>query len=145
MPDRAAATAFMDAYRRTFETFDVGAIARLFAFPLAVTGDAADGTASNLVVPDADHWVPALARVLGGYRLIGVAGAQALETDVTTVSPAIAQVTVRWSLRTAGDDEIYEFTAAYTLADRPEGTRVVTIAHDETPKLHAAVARARGD
>ena len=41
-------------------------------------------------------------------------------------------------------DPVYDFTASYTLADLPEGTRIVVIAHDETPKLLAAVARARG-
>ena len=53
-------------------------------------------------------------------------------------------MTVHWSLRTAEDAEVYAFTASYTLADGAEGTRVVAIAHDETPKLQAAVARARG-
>src|SRR5690242_13715519 len=107
MADRAAAEAFMDRYRQTFETFDVEAIGQLFAFPLGVTGDGGDAVASTQVVPDADHWVPALERVIGGYRLLGVVGARPVATSVTPVSAAIAQATVTWSLRTADDAEVY--------------------------------------
>ena len=66
MPDHAAATSFIDGYRSTFETFDAASIAGLFAFPLAVTGDRADGTASTQVIHDMDQCVPALARVTAG-------------------------------------------------------------------------------
>jgi hypothetical protein len=40
-------------------------------------------------------------------------------------------------------DPVYDFTAVYTLADLEDGTRIVAIAHDESPRLMAAVARAR--
>ena len=42
MPDRAAAEAFIDTYRRTFESFDVAAITALYAFPVQVVGDAGE-------------------------------------------------------------------------------------------------------
>jgi len=47
---------------------------------------------------------------------------------------------VRWSLRTADGGDVYAFTTSYTLADLADGTRIVAIAHDESPKLAAAVA-----
>lgn len=142
MPDRAAAEAFVDAYRRTFETFDVAAIAACYAFPVQVVGEA-DGV-SVASVPSADAWVPQVERIVGAYRLLGVAGATVARLDVDEVTPGIAHATVTWSLRTAAGDGVYDFTASYTLADLPEGTRIVAVAHDETPKLLAAVARARG-
>lgn len=142
MPDRAAAAAFIDEYRQAFETFDVGVIGARFAFPLAVVGDAG-GPASVASIPSAEAWEPQLARITGAYRLLGVTGARVVGLEVVPVSPAIAQATVTWSLRTAAHAVVYEFTASYTLADTADGTRIVAIAHDESPKLAAAVAAAR--
>jgi hypothetical protein len=142
MPDRAAAEAFIDAYRRTFETFDVAAIAACYAFPVQVVGET-DGV-SVVSIPVAEAWIPQVERIVGAYRLLGVAGATVARLDIDEVTPGIAHATVTWSLHTASGDPVYDFTASYTLADLPEGTRIVVIAHDETPKLLAAVARARG-
>ena len=142
MPDRAAAEAFIDTYRRAFESFNVAAIAALYAFPVQVAGEA-DGV-SVASVPSAEGWVPQVERIVGASRLLGVAGANVARLDVDEVTPGIAHATVTWSLHTASDDPVYDFTASYTLADLPEGARIVAIAHDETPKLLAAVARARG-
>jgi hypothetical protein len=142
MPDRAAAEAFIDTYRRTFESFDVGAITALYAFPVQVVGDA--GAVSVAVVPAADAWAPQVERIVGAYRLLGVSGANVARLDVAEVTPGIAQAIVTWSLHTAAGDPVYDFTASYTLADLVDGLRIVAIAHDESPKLMAAVARARG-
>ena len=142
MPDRAAAEAFIDAYRRTFETFDVAAIAACYAYPVQVVGEA-DGV-SVTSIPSAEGWVPQVERIVGAYRLLGVARATVARLDVDEVTPGIAHATVTWSLQTAAGDPVYDFTGSYTLADLPEGTRIVALAHDETPKLLAAVARARG-
>jgi hypothetical protein len=142
MPDRAAAEAFIDAYRGTFETFDVAAIAAWYAFPVQVVGEG-DGVAVT-VVAAREAWTPQIERIVGAYRLLGVADADVTRLEIDEVTPGIAHATVTWSLRTASGDPVYEFTASYTLADLPEGTRIVAIAHDETPKLLAAVARARG-
>jgi hypothetical protein len=145
MPDRAAAEAFIDTYRRTFESFDVAAITALYDFPVQVVGDAGEaGDVSVAVVPAADAWVRQVERITGAYRLLGVSGASVARLDVAEVTPGIAQATVTWSLHTAAGDPVYDFTASYTLADVAEGTRIVGIAHDESPKLLAAVARARG-
>ncbi len=142
MPDRTAAEAFIDEYRRTFESFDVDAITALYAFPVQVVGDA--GAVSVVVVPTADAWAQQVAKIVGAYRLLGVAGATATRLDVAEVTPAVAQAVVTWSLHTAEGEPVYDFTASYTLADLADGTRITAIAHDESPKLMQAVARARG-
>jgi hypothetical protein len=142
MPDRAAAEAFIDAYRRTFEMFDVAAIAACYAFPVQVIGEA-DGV-SVVSIPSADRWIPQVERIVGAYRLLAVTGANVTRLDIAQVTPGIVHATVTWSLHTASGDPVYDFTASYTLADLPGGTRIVALAHDETPKLLAAVARARG-
>ena len=141
MPDRAAAEAFIDAYRRTFETFDVAAIAACYAFPVQVVGEA-DGV--SVVSIPSRGWIP---RWSGSSARTGCWASRAPPwrgSTSTEVTPGIAHATVTWSLHTASGDPVYDFTASYTLADLPEGTRIVVIAHDETPKLLAAVARARG-
>lgn len=143
MPDQPAAEAFIDGYRRTFESFDVDAVAAHFTFPLQVTSEGADAVAV-VSVPDAEAWRPQIERIVGAYRLLGVAGATADELLVAEVTPRVAHAVVRWALATADGSPVYGFTASYTLVDGPDGTRITAIAHDETPKLMAAVARARG-
>jgi hypothetical protein len=142
MLDRTAAGAFIDGYRRTFESFDVDAIAACFAFPMQV---ASEGDAVTVVVvPDLDAWRPQIARIVGAYRLLGVHGARLASLDIDEVTPHVAHAVVHWALAAADGSPIYEFTASYTLVDAGAGPRIVAIAHDETPKLQAAVARARG-
>jgi hypothetical protein len=141
--DTAAATAFMDEYRRTFETFDVDAIAGAFAFPVQVVGDAGEaGEVGVVSVPSVEEWRQQLERIVGAYRLLGVASAVAESLAVTEVTPRVAHATVRWALRGGDGGILYAFTASYTLAETADGPRIVGIAHDETPKLAAAVARA---
>ena len=139
--DTGAVTAFVDRYRRTFETFDVDAICGAFAFPVQVVGDA--GETSIVVVPALEAWRPQIERIVGAYRLLGVVSSGVESLEVTEVTPRIAHATVRWDLRDGAGVTIYGFTASYTLADSPDGPHIVAIAHDETPRLAAAVARAR--
>jgi hypothetical protein len=140
--DTAAATAFIDGYRRTFETFDVDAICAAFAFPVQVVGDA--GEVGVVVVPAIEAWRPQIERIVGAYRLLGVASSAVESLEVTEVTPRIAHATVHWGLRDGGGGPVYAFTASYTLVETADGPRIVSIAHDESPTLAAAVARARG-
>ena len=140
--DTGAVTAFIDGYRRTFETFDVDAICGGFAFPVQVVGDA--GEVAVVVVPSLDEWVPQIERIVGAYRLLGVVSSTVESLEVTEVTPRVAHATVRWGLRDAARGAVYAFTASYTIAATADGPRIVAIAHDETPKLAAAVSRARG-
>lgn len=140
--DRAAVEAFIDGYRRTFETFDAGAVAGCFAFPLHVTGEGA--VASLVAVPTVEAWRPAIERIVGAYRLLGVGRARVRSLDVAEVSPQIAQALIHWDLRTVDDQPVYDFHASYTVADTADGLRITAVAHDEGPKLANAVARASG-
>jgi hypothetical protein len=142
MADRAAVEAFIDGYRRTFETFDVAAIAASFAFPLHVTGEAE--TVALTVVPDQDHWTPAIARIVGAYRILGVAHAAVRSLTVAEVTARIAQANVHWDLRRADGTAVYDFHSSYTVAATPDGLRITAIAHDEGPRLAAALAGHRG-
>ncbi len=140
--DTAAATAFIDGYRRTFETFDVDAICGAFAFPVQVVGDAEE--VGVVLAPTLEAWRPQVERIVGAYRMLRVASSAVESLEVTEVTPRIAHATVRWALQDGSGSAVYTFTASYTLAETADGPRIVAMAHDETPKLAAAVARARG-
>lgn len=142
MTDTAAVGAFIERYRTTFASFDVDAIGACFAFPLQVTGEA--GTVAVVSVPAVEAWRPQLERITGAYRALGVVGAEVADLAAVEVTQGIAHAVVHWSLRRADGSEVYAFTASYTLADLPEGTRIVAIAHDESPRLMAAVAGLAG-
>ena len=96
MTDQASAKQFLDEYRATFERFDVAAVAAFFAFPLQVTGDAADVTVVS--VPALEAWVPQIERIVGAYRMLGVASADARDVRIVAVTTRITQATVNWVL-----------------------------------------------
>jgi hypothetical protein len=142
MPDRAAAEAFITAYRATFETFDAKAIVAHFTFPLQVAGDA-DGV-RLAVVAGPDEWRPQIERIVGAYRALGVLGATIEDLRIVEVTPGIAHAVVRWSLVDGDRRQIYAFSASYLLVDGGDGVRIAAIAHDEGPKLAFALAKAHG-
>ena len=141
MGDEGAIRAFIDGYRRTFETFDVDAITACFAFPLQVVGDG--DPVAPVAIPDREAWQPQIERIVGAYRLIGVRRAEVRALRVVPATPHVAHAIVGWSLRDAAGAVIYDFDASYTVATAAGGWRIVGIVHDETPKLQLAVARAQ--
>ena len=52
---------------------------------------------------------------------------------------AVAVVRVHWALEREDGGPVYEFTALYTLARRDDRLSIIAIAHDELPKLQAAL------
>ncbi len=139
MTEQVAAKQFLDEYRTTFERFDVAAVAAFFAFPLQVTGDAANVTVVS--VPTLEAWLPQLERIVGAYRLLGVASADARDVRVVAVTSRISQVSVNWVLLDGEGKVVYDFHASYTVADLCAGLLITAIAHDEGPRLMAALAR----
>lgn len=58
------------------------------------------------------------------------------------MTPRLASARVHWRLQREDGSAIYEFTAVYTLAGDDGQWRVAAIAHDELPKLTAALSGA---
>ena len=139
MVERAAVEAFIDRYRTTFESFDVDAITARFAFPCQVTSDG--GAVTVTAAPNEEAWRPGIERIVGAYRLLGVRSATVAELRVVDVTHRVGHAVVRWTLTDATGATVYDFHASYTLADLGDGLRIAAIAHDETPRLLAAVAR----
>ena len=141
MVERSSVEQFLDRYRTAFQRFDVAAVAGHFAFPCQVTSDAAEVTVTS--VPSLEAWVPQVERIVGAYRALGVTSADALDIRVIELTPRLAQAAVRWRLRDVSGGLVYEFDASYALADLGDGLRITAIAHNETPRLRAAMEARR--
>ncbi len=132
---------FVDAYRMAFDAFDPVAIADLFFYPCQITSDA--GEISVVTVPTRDIWLPQIERLVEAYRSIGVRSAEVIELQVVELTPRLAQAAISWRLVDGSGQPLYDFDAAYTLGDPGTGLRIAAIAHNETPRLRAALARSR--
>jgi hypothetical protein len=132
---------FLDAYRAAFASFDVPAIAGFFVFPCQITSDA-DAIAVTTVA-NREEWLPELERLLAAYRGIGVHSADVVELRSVDLTERLAQATVRWRLSDAQGRTIYDFDASYTLVDRDGGMQITAIAHNEIPRLRAAIEGVR--
>jgi hypothetical protein len=85
-------------------------------------------------------WPRVLERLLDSYERLRVAEPVPLSLEVTEPIDAVAFVRVHWALQDANGDPIYDFTAVYTLAGIDNRYRIDAIAHDELPKLPAAMS-----
>ncbi len=139
MAERSPVQDFFDAYRAAFAAFDVLAIADLFAYPCHITSNG--GQVAVKTVANREAWVPQIERPVDAYRAIGVRSAEILGLQLIELMPRLAQATVHWRLVDREGGRIYDFDASYTLADRGDGMRITAIAHNETPRLRAAIER----
>ena len=133
---------FFDEYRATFARYDVRELARMFVFPFQVVSDS-DGVTPT-AVQSHDEWLPILEQLLAAYRTLGVAVGELLDLEVIGLTPRLALARAEWELRREDGRAVYEFRAAYTLAQIEGAWRVAAIAHDEVPKLRAALAALAG-
>lgn len=141
MSERSKVPDFLEEYRAAFEAFDVSAIADLFSYPCVITSDADEIDVA--VVATRDAWLPQLERLVAAYRAIGVRSAEAVEVRVAELTLRLAHAVVHWRLTDGRGDALYEFDAAYTLADLGQGLLITAIAHNETARLQALAARRR--
>jgi hypothetical protein len=133
----SAVSEFLERYRRAFAAFDAETIADMFAYPCQLTSDESEITVTTVSTREA--WLPQVERLVAAYRAIGVHAAEILELQVTELTPELAQAVVHWALVDGAGERIYEFNAAYTLADLSRGLRITAIAHNETPRMRAAI------
>lgn len=131
---------FIEHYRIVFERFSAPEIAEHFAFPLLVTGDSGGGVMLT-VATSKEQWTQQLDSLLASYRQIGVATSRVRALEAVTISPNLAQARVNWELFTGDGQPIYDFHSVYTLGRFDKELRVVAIAHDELPRLRAALAK----
>ncbi len=133
------AHSFFKLYAEAFTRYDALGLAELFAFPLQVVSIAETPTA--IAIPSRDAWLPVLDGLLGSYRRLGVADSVPLELEVSELTARACSVRVHWELQRKDGSGIYDFAAIYTLAQVGDAWRAFAIAHDELPKLAAALGR----
>lgn len=128
---------FMEHYRSAFAGADADVLVECFNYPVQVVSAA--GGHVSVSVAGRDEWQQVIAGLLGAYERLGVVEVvlRALEVDEPMV--AVIVVRVHWALQRKDGDAVYDFTAVYTLVHINNGLRIVAIAHDELPKLQAAL------
>ena len=129
--------AFFADYRTTFARLDRDALLPFFSLPVQVVSATNDAT--SISVFDAESWPSVLDGLLGAYRILGVADAEPLQMDVTQVTPQVLSAHVRWELRRHDGSVVYGFSAVYTVVEVDGALRICAIAHDELPRLDAAL------
>lgn len=127
----------MEQYRAAFVRADVRALVDCFTLPLQVL-TITDGAASSSVAYD-EEWPGVLDRLLGAYKRLGVTDCIPLGVEITEPMDGMAVVRVHWTLQRADREQVYDFTAVYTLALITGRLRIVALAHDELPKMRAAL------
>ena len=130
----------MRRYRDAFVRRDLDALLACFGFPLQVASVVGDGVLVSVAV--AEEWPGVLEGLLGAYRRLEVADAVTRTLMVDEPVRGVALVRVHWELQREGGTPIYDFTALYTSARIDGRLRIVAIAHDELPHLHAAMRAA---
>src|SRR5687768_15892961 len=103
---------FFDEYRATFASFDLGALAALFTFPMHVVSAGED---ASVAVYERDGWPGILEMLFGAYRSLGVVGAEIVSFEPAHVASDVATVRVHWELRRDDGSAVYDFTAIYTV------------------------------
>ena len=134
----AAVHSFFDEYRTVFASFDRDALMELFVFPLQLVGATQAGASVSAL--GRDDWPALLDGLFEAYRVLGVAGAEPLELATLDVAPEVVSARVHWELQRADGVAVYDFAAIYTLVDVSGSLRIAGIAHDELPKLEAALS-----
>jgi hypothetical protein len=136
-----ATSEFFESYRAAFGRFESAAVAEHFAFPLQITGEGREVEVTS--IQDRSTWIESLDRLLEMYLAIGVADASIVELEQRELSPRLRTALVRWLLRDGKGETLYEFSAAYTLAQVGSSLRVTAIAHNEVPRYRECLQRLR--
>ncbi len=66
-----------------------------------------------------------------------------VSVDAAEPLRAVSVVRVLWELRREDHEPVYDFTAVYTLARTQGPSQIVAVAHDELPKMQAALQALR--
>jgi hypothetical protein len=128
----------MEQYRSAFASADVDALLDRFNSPLQIVAITTDQ--ASVSIARTEDWPHVLGELLSGYARLRVAEPVPLSLEVAEPIEGVAFVRVHWALQRSNGDPIYEFTAVYTLARTDSRYRIVAIAHDELPKLRAAMS-----
>lgn len=129
---------FFAGYAADFATYDAATVAEHFAYPVHSVGDTDAGP--DVTTAGREEWLLVLDRLLGAYRELGVTGARRHSVQVARLGDGLYVACVGWTLLRTDNSPVYDFEASYTLVTSHGRLRISAIAHNEVPKLRAALA-----
>lgn len=128
---------FLARYAAAFASGEPATVATFFADPVHVVGET--GGDPDVTCVERDDWLRILDRLVGAYRRLGVVRAELRSLEVSRLGDGVQVPAVAWALAREDGSPIYDFEATYTLVASLDGPRITAIAHNETPKLMAAL------
>lgn len=129
---------FFAGYAADVATYDAATVAGHFAYPVQSVG--ATDADPDVTTAGREEWLRVLDRLLGAYRKLGVAGARPHRIQVTRLGRGLQVAWVGWTLLRTDNSPVYDFEASYTLVASRSMLRISAIAHNEVPRLRAALA-----
>jgi hypothetical protein len=129
---------FFSQYAADFATYDAATVAAHFAYPVQAIGDT--GAEPSVATALQEEWVGVIGLLLAAYEGLGVTGARRRRCEVTELGPGVRLASVGWTLLRADGSRVYDFDACYTLVRVDDRLRIAAIAHNELPRLQAALA-----
>lgn len=128
---------FFAGYTAAFATYDSATVAEHFTHPLQVVSET--GAEPGVTTVGRDEWLTVVERLLGAYRALRVTSAHTDSLQVSVLGPSLQVATVSWTLIRGDGSVAYAFQAAYTLVASQGRLRICAIAHNEQPRLQAAL------
>jgi ketosteroid isomerase-like protein len=135
----AAVRALLESYRDAFERLDAAAIADHFAYPSHITGDADEIALMQL--SNRQDCLAAVEKVLAMHRELEAPSGSIRDLSIVELSPRLTHASLRMEVHGRAGEALYDFEAAYTLAETRSGWRIAAIAHNQIPRLLECIAR----
>lgn len=132
---------FVARYAADFASGDAATVAGHFADPLHVVGETR--VDPEVTTADGAQWRRVVDRLLGAYRQLGVTGVRVRSLQPVRLGGGVQLAVVAWTLTRADGSSVYDFEAAYTVVRAGGGLRIAAVAHNETPRLLAALSAHR--
>ena len=134
-----AVRAMLESYRDAFERLVAAAIADHFAYPSHIAGDADE--VALIQLSNRQDCLAAVEKVLAMHRQLEAPSGSIRNLSIVELSPRLTQAYLTMEVHDRAGGMLYDFEAAYTLAETRAGWRIAAIAHNQIPRLLKCLAR----
>ena len=134
-----AVRALLESYRDAFERLDAAAIADHFVYPSHIAGDADEIVLLQL--SNRQDCLAAVEKVLAMHRELEAPTGSIRDLSIVELSPRLTRASLRMEVHRRTGGTLYDFEAAYTLAETRAGWRIAAIAHNQIPRLLKCLAQ----
>jgi ketosteroid isomerase-like protein len=133
----AAVRALLESYRDAFQRLDAAAIADHFAYPSHIIGD----EVALIQLSNRQDCLAAVEKVVAMHRELEAPSGSIRDLSIVELSPRLTHASLRMEVHGRAGEMLYDFEAAYTLAETRTGWRIAAIAHNQIPRLLECIAR----